>query len=167
MAFSVVMPALEMAQETGKLLAWRKKEGESVAKGEPLLSARDGLENIAQGSTSGARARCRRHALAGIGAGRRGPSLRCSGGGNAGRGRSSGARNAGSGRPAHGRANRSKLDQRAAFLRGARSRCGRIPRSARTVGLGDFTGARTAASLATPPDRSAGSRSVQNRAVGP
>jgi pyruvate dehydrogenase E2 component (dihydrolipoyllysine-residue acetyltransferase) len=37
MAFSVVMPALEMAQETGKLLAWRKKEGESVAKGEPLL----------------------------------------------------------------------------------------------------------------------------------
>jgi len=37
MAFSVVMPALEMAQETGKLVAWRKKEGESVAKGEPLL----------------------------------------------------------------------------------------------------------------------------------
>lgn len=31
------MPALEMAQETGKLLAWRRKEGESVAKGEPLL----------------------------------------------------------------------------------------------------------------------------------
>lgn len=37
MAFSVVMPALEMAQETGKLIAWRKKEGERVAKGEPLL----------------------------------------------------------------------------------------------------------------------------------
>jgi pyruvate dehydrogenase E2 component (dihydrolipoamide acetyltransferase) len=37
MAFSVVMPALEMAQETGKLVAWRKTEGESVAKGEPLL----------------------------------------------------------------------------------------------------------------------------------
>jgi pyruvate dehydrogenase E2 component (dihydrolipoamide acetyltransferase) len=37
MAISVVMPALEMAQETGKLLAWRKKEGESVVKGEPLL----------------------------------------------------------------------------------------------------------------------------------
>jgi pyruvate dehydrogenase E2 component (dihydrolipoamide acetyltransferase) len=34
---SVVMPALEMAQETGKLLAWRKKEGERVSKGEPLL----------------------------------------------------------------------------------------------------------------------------------
>ena len=31
------MPALEMAQETGKLLAWRKKEGEIVSKGEPLL----------------------------------------------------------------------------------------------------------------------------------
>lgn len=37
MAFSVVMPALEMAQETGKLLAWRKKEGDPVSKGEPLL----------------------------------------------------------------------------------------------------------------------------------
>jgi pyruvate dehydrogenase E2 component (dihydrolipoamide acetyltransferase) len=37
MAISVVMPALEMAQETGKLLAWRKKEGEPVKKGEPLL----------------------------------------------------------------------------------------------------------------------------------
>ncbi len=37
MAFSVVMPALEMAQETGKLLAWRKKEGDRVFKGEPLL----------------------------------------------------------------------------------------------------------------------------------
>src|SRR5947209_8307845 len=37
MAISVVMPALEMAQETGKLLAWRKKEGESVSKGEILL----------------------------------------------------------------------------------------------------------------------------------
>ncbi len=37
MAFSVVMPALEMAQESGKLIAWRKKEGDRVAKGEPLL----------------------------------------------------------------------------------------------------------------------------------
>jgi len=37
MAISVVMPALEMAQENGKLLAWRKKEGERVIKGEPLL----------------------------------------------------------------------------------------------------------------------------------
>src|SRR5436190_9252019 len=37
MATSVVMPALEMAQETGKLLAWRKKEGERVKKGEALF----------------------------------------------------------------------------------------------------------------------------------
>jgi pyruvate dehydrogenase E2 component (dihydrolipoamide acetyltransferase) len=37
MAQSIVMPALEMAQETGKLLSWRKKEGEAVTKGEPLL----------------------------------------------------------------------------------------------------------------------------------
>src|SRR5688500_19752697 len=37
MAVSVVMPALEMAQETGKLVSWKKKEGESVKKGEILL----------------------------------------------------------------------------------------------------------------------------------
>ncbi len=37
MAFSVVMPALDMAQETGKLIAWRKQEGDRVTKGEPLL----------------------------------------------------------------------------------------------------------------------------------
>ena len=37
MAISVVMPALELAQETGKVLAWIKKEGDNVVKGEPLL----------------------------------------------------------------------------------------------------------------------------------
>ena len=37
MAISVVMPALEMAQETGKLVSWKKKEGEKVAKGDMLL----------------------------------------------------------------------------------------------------------------------------------
>ncbi len=37
MPVSVVMPALEMAQETGKLISWLKKEGDAVAKGEPLL----------------------------------------------------------------------------------------------------------------------------------
>jgi pyruvate dehydrogenase E2 component (dihydrolipoamide acetyltransferase) len=37
MAISVVMPALEMAQETGKLVSWLKKEGEPVRKGEMLL----------------------------------------------------------------------------------------------------------------------------------
>ncbi len=31
------MPALEMAQETGKLVSWLKKEGDTVVKGEPLL----------------------------------------------------------------------------------------------------------------------------------
>ena len=37
MGLSVVMPALEMAQETGKLVAWLKQEGEHVRKGEMLL----------------------------------------------------------------------------------------------------------------------------------
>ena len=37
MAVSVVMPALEMAQESGKLVSWLKKEGETVRKGEMLL----------------------------------------------------------------------------------------------------------------------------------
>lgn len=36
MAISVVMPALELAQETGTLLSWRKKEGDRVTKGEAL-----------------------------------------------------------------------------------------------------------------------------------
>jgi len=37
MPTSVVMPALEMAQETGKLVSWLRKEGDTVAKGQPLL----------------------------------------------------------------------------------------------------------------------------------
>jgi pyruvate dehydrogenase E2 component (dihydrolipoamide acetyltransferase) len=37
MAISVIMPALEMAQETGKVISWKKKEGERVTKGEALL----------------------------------------------------------------------------------------------------------------------------------
>ena len=37
MAVSVVMPALEMAQETGKLISWLKQEGEVVRKGEMLV----------------------------------------------------------------------------------------------------------------------------------
>jgi len=37
MAISVVMPALEMAQENGKLLAWRKRKASASRKGEPLL----------------------------------------------------------------------------------------------------------------------------------
>ena len=37
MAINIVMPALEMAQETGKLVMWLKQDGEAVKKGEPLL----------------------------------------------------------------------------------------------------------------------------------
>ncbi len=37
MATSVIMPALEVAQETAKLVAWLKKEGDSIQKGELLL----------------------------------------------------------------------------------------------------------------------------------
>ena len=36
MAVSIVMPALEMAQETGKIISWMKKEGDTIAKGEPI-----------------------------------------------------------------------------------------------------------------------------------
>jgi len=34
---NVIMPALELAQETGKILKWLKAPGEAVVKGEPLL----------------------------------------------------------------------------------------------------------------------------------
>jgi pyruvate dehydrogenase E2 component (dihydrolipoamide acetyltransferase) len=37
MAISIVMPALEMAQEKGKLVSWIKPEGATVAKGELIL----------------------------------------------------------------------------------------------------------------------------------
>ncbi len=37
MATNVIMPALGMAQETGKVLQWLKREGDAVTKGEPLL----------------------------------------------------------------------------------------------------------------------------------
>ncbi len=37
MPTNVIMPALGMAQETGKVLRWLKGEGETVATGEPLL----------------------------------------------------------------------------------------------------------------------------------
>ncbi len=56
------MPALEMAQETGKLLAWRKQEGEPVTKGEPLLEIETDkvvidLEAPADGVLAGVRQR--------------------------------------------------------------------------------------------------------------
>src|SRR5947209_1134253 len=37
MPTEIVMPALEMAQETGTLVRWLKREGEWVSKGEPLM----------------------------------------------------------------------------------------------------------------------------------
>ncbi len=37
MAISIVMPALEMGQETGKLVSWRKKEGDKIAKSDILF----------------------------------------------------------------------------------------------------------------------------------
>jgi pyruvate dehydrogenase E2 component (dihydrolipoamide acetyltransferase) len=61
MAHSIVMPALEMAQETGKLLSWRKKEGEAIAKGEPLLDVETDkavveIESPADGILAGVKA---------------------------------------------------------------------------------------------------------------
>jgi pyruvate dehydrogenase E2 component (dihydrolipoamide acetyltransferase) len=56
------MPALEMAQETGKLVAWRKQEGESVRKGELLMEVETDkavveIEASADGVLAGVRAR--------------------------------------------------------------------------------------------------------------
>jgi pyruvate dehydrogenase E2 component (dihydrolipoamide acetyltransferase) len=62
MAHSIVMPALEMAQETGKLLAWRKKEGDTISQGDPLLDIETDkavveIESPASGILAGVRAR--------------------------------------------------------------------------------------------------------------
>ena len=62
MAVSVVMPALEMAQESGKVISWRKREGEKVAKGEPLLEVETDKAVVGGGVTG------RRHPLRSIGA---------------------------------------------------------------------------------------------------
>ena len=61
MAHSIVMPALEMAQETGKLLSWRKKEGDAITKGEPLLDVETDkavveIESPAEGILAGVKA---------------------------------------------------------------------------------------------------------------
>src|SRR5262249_19425661 len=37
MPTQVIMPALEMAQETGKVIHWLKHPGETVRKGEPIV----------------------------------------------------------------------------------------------------------------------------------
>jgi pyruvate dehydrogenase E2 component (dihydrolipoamide acetyltransferase) len=62
MALSVVMPALEMAQETGKVVAWKKQEGELVKKGELLLEIETDkavveIEAAADGTLAGISAR--------------------------------------------------------------------------------------------------------------
>jgi pyruvate dehydrogenase E2 component (dihydrolipoamide acetyltransferase) len=61
MAISVVMPALELTQETGKLVSWRKKEGEAVSKGETLLEVETDkavveVEALADGFLAGVKA---------------------------------------------------------------------------------------------------------------
>jgi pyruvate dehydrogenase E2 component (dihydrolipoyllysine-residue acetyltransferase) len=62
MAHNIIMPALEMAQESGKLLSWRKKEGETIAKGEPLIEIETDkavveVESPAEGILAGIKAR--------------------------------------------------------------------------------------------------------------
>ena len=37
MPTNVIMPALELAQETGKVLRWMKAPGDKVRKGEPIV----------------------------------------------------------------------------------------------------------------------------------
>jgi pyruvate dehydrogenase E2 component (dihydrolipoyllysine-residue acetyltransferase) len=61
MAISVVMPALELMQETGKVVSWRKKEGEKIAKGEILLEIETDkavveVEALADGILAGVKA---------------------------------------------------------------------------------------------------------------
>jgi pyruvate dehydrogenase E2 component (dihydrolipoamide acetyltransferase) len=61
MAKNVVMPALEMAQETGTIVSWLKKEGDTVTKGEPLLEietdkATVEIEALANGVLAGVKA---------------------------------------------------------------------------------------------------------------
>lgn len=57
MPTNVVMPALEMAQETGKLIRWLKREGDRVSKGEPLMEVETDkvtveIEAVASGTLS-------------------------------------------------------------------------------------------------------------------
>jgi pyruvate dehydrogenase E2 component (dihydrolipoamide acetyltransferase) len=46
MPTEVIMPALGMAQETGKLLRWIKNEGDTVTKGEPLMEIETDKVNV-------------------------------------------------------------------------------------------------------------------------
>src|SRR6266540_5580464 len=61
MPAEVIMPALGMAQDTGKVLRWLKRDGETVAKGEPLLEVETDkvtveIESPAAGTLAGVRA---------------------------------------------------------------------------------------------------------------
>jgi pyruvate dehydrogenase E2 component (dihydrolipoyllysine-residue acetyltransferase) len=58
MPAEVIMPALGMAQETGKVLRWLKRDGAAVAKGEPLLEVETDkvtveIESPADGTLAG------------------------------------------------------------------------------------------------------------------
>jgi pyruvate dehydrogenase E2 component (dihydrolipoamide acetyltransferase) len=60
MPADVIMPALGMAQETGKILRWLKQDGDAVAKGEPLLEVETDkvtveIEAPADGTLAGVR----------------------------------------------------------------------------------------------------------------
>jgi len=60
-ATEVIMPALEMAQESGRILRWLKAEGDEVTKGEPLMEIETDkvtvdVEATADGILSGVRA---------------------------------------------------------------------------------------------------------------
>lgn len=62
MATDVIMPALEMAQETGVLVSWLKHDGETVTKGEPLMEIETDkvtveIEAPASGTLGGIRAK--------------------------------------------------------------------------------------------------------------
>src|SRR5690242_20773502 len=61
MPADVIMPALGMAQDTGKVVRWLKQDGETVSKGEPLLEVETDkvtveIEAPADGTLAGVRA---------------------------------------------------------------------------------------------------------------
>jgi pyruvate dehydrogenase E2 component (dihydrolipoamide acetyltransferase) len=62
MAISIVMPALEMGQETGKLVSWRKQEGDKIAKSDILFEVETDkavleVESLGDGILAGVTAR--------------------------------------------------------------------------------------------------------------
>src|SRR5512146_568372 len=62
MATGVILPALEMAQESGVLVSWLKRDGETVSKGEPLMEIETDkvtveIEAPASGTLGGVRAK--------------------------------------------------------------------------------------------------------------